>query len=506
MNKLIVNNCQLDENQQKAVEDNTHNILVIAGAGAGKTLTILGKVKYLKEVLNYKDQEILCISYTNETTKELQKKLRDLNCTSPVKTFHKLAMDILKVNDAEIMIAEDNYLEKIIDTFLCESIHKLPYLKKIFLKHFKCKFVSILTKKRYEKTLLKQKSYFIKEFSHLIHRFKTQGKTTKDLKNILFNTKEERSSLIIFYAIYLYYETSLNVNFLYDFNDLIIASTQKIEQMNSTYKYVIVDEYQDISLIRNSLLQALIYKTKAKLMVVGDDWQSIYAFSGSSIDVFLNFSKNYFNVSTYTINNTYRNCQQLINAAGYFIMKNSNQISKMLKSTKSINKPFKIVFYKNKTQDFIKLLKLVSSHGNCLVLGRNNFDIYRYLDRQQINKDNYIIIENKVVARFLTIHKSKGLESNNVILINLESNLYGFPNLKKCSKLSKIILNIDDKQNLLEERRLFYVALTRSKNNVYFYLNKYNISSFIKELMYDYPKLFERISISDNKTNYKVKK
>ena len=74
MNKLIVNNCQLDENQQKAVEDNTHNILVIAGAGAGKTLTILGKVKYLKEVLNYKDQEILCISYTNETTKELQKK------------------------------------------------------------------------------------------------------------------------------------------------------------------------------------------------------------------------------------------------------------------------------------------------------------------------------------------------------------------------------------------------------------------------------------------------
>ena len=78
--------------------------------------------------------------------------------------------------------------------------------------------------------------------------------------------------------------------------------------------------------------------------------------------------------------------------------------------------------------------------------------------------------------------------------------------MKKCTKLSKIILNIDDKQNLLEERRLFYVALTRSKNNVYFYLNKYNMSSFIKELMNDYPELLERISINDDKTNYKVKK
>ena len=102
-----------------------------------------------------------------------------------------------------------------------------------------------------------------------------------------------------------------------------------------------------------------------------------------------------------------------------------------------------------------KLLKYVNNnYGNYLVLGRNNFDINHYISTP---------------INYLTVHKSKGLEADNIIIINLENSCYGFPIKIKDSKIEKIFFNNKQKYPYDEERRLFYVALTRTKNYVFLY-------------------------------------
>ena len=161
-------------------------------------------------------------------------------------------------------------------------------------------------------------------------------------------------------------------------------------------------------------------------------------------------------------------------------MKNKHQIKKKTFCHKDSFKPIKIVFYKDRQKSLEKLLTKIN--GNVLILGRNNID-----------KDNFNVIENKNI-RFLTVHKSKGLEEDNVIIINLYNSRLGFPSLIKNHQiLNKILTN--DYIIHEEERRLFYVALTRSKNNVYLLTPVNNYSVFIRELIWNYQEKIEIINI-----------
>ena len=118
------------------------------------------------------------------------------------------------------------------------------------------------------------------------------------------------------------------------------------------------------------------------------------------------------------------------------------------------------------------------------ILGRNNFDINLLLN------ENIKAINNKIKIKdyeylditYMTIHKSKGLESDNVILINMENKLTGFPNQIQDDKITRLLIKTKDTYPYSEERRLFYVALTRTKNKVYVLVPKRNPSIFIKEL------------------------
>ena len=117
-----------------------------------------------------------------------------------------------------------------------------------------------------------------------------------------------------------------------------------------------------------------------------------------------------------------------------------------------------------------------------MIIGRNNKDIYYYVEKDKdINNLNYY-----------TAHKSKGLESENIILINLTDGILGFPNKIVNNKL---ISNLFEKElyKFDEERRLFYVAITRTKNNIYMLVNKNTMSIFVKELIKDYGKYIEII-------------
>ena len=277
---------------------------------------------------------------------------------------------------------------------------------------------------------------------------------------------------------------------------MLSLATKEVEEkgFNQNIKYLIIDEYQDTSLVRFDFVRTILNKTKASLMVVGDDFQSIYRFTGCELGLFLNFEKYFRDAKIMKIENTYRNSQELINVAGNFVMKNPAQMQKTLKSHKSIKKPIEIIFYKNEKtvlkQTILKITK--ETNHPIMILGRNNKDIEKFIDYDfKLNKDK-LIFQNLDLT-YLTVHRSKGLECEEVIVLNLSDNILGFP-----SKLAddKILRLVSLNKNIFpydEERRLFYVALTRTKNKVYLLVPKNNSSLFIKELIKDYS---DKINVS----------
>ena len=294
------------------------------------------------------------------------------------------------------------------------------------------------------------------------------------------------------------YQNNLKEENIIDFDDIILLSTKLVKNTNLNYKYIIIDEFQDTSLTRYNLIKEILDKTNANFLAVGDDYQSIYRFTGCDLYLFINFKKFFKDSKIYKIQTTYRNSQELLSLAGDFIKKNKLQINKNLKSHKHLNKPVKIIYYDNQKKEFVKLLDLLyrQNKKNILVLIRNNNDINKILTKE-LEIENNVIKYKDMNIKYLTVHKSKGLEEEIVIIINLEDNDWGFPNKIKDEKILKNILPKKEKYKYAEERRLFYVALTRTKNEVYLLVNKNNKSYFIKEIVNNNNKYIETISTND---------
>ena len=302
-----------------------------------------------------------------------------------------------------------------------------------------------------------------------------------------------------------------------DFNDMINKASDCIVKngLNLPYKYIIVDEYQDTSFTRYNLLRNICDNIGAKIMVVGDDWQSIYSFSGCDVNIFTKFD-NFFDVcETRYVEKTYRNSQQLIDASSNFVMKNPDQSRKELKSSKSLECPIKIVKFDNDFDEILKFELIIKNIINqskfenkkILILGRNNKDIFNLLknfnvknedgkrkfeilgDEDKLRRDKFVKIVYRynpdVNIEYRTVHQSKGLECDNVILINLKNWRAGFPNKMVDDPVLNFVKRNGDSFSYAEERRLFYVALTRTKNNVYLLAPYFKSSVFIQELEND---------------------
>jgi len=501
----------LDNEQEAIVLDDSKYLLVVAGAGSGKTLTILGKINYLLKYKNIDSKEILCISFTKASANSLKEKIKkEFNKDIDVYTFHKLSLEILKSKNLDCSITQPDVLDSIIHEFIYITILNYPKYMKLVLKYFKVRFKN---KENYLK-FIENNYYKVEQLEKLIstfiHLLKCNGYCLsnfvdfiKEARKNIFNYKFEKRFLLLALNIYIIYQNYLKENNEIDFDDMIINASEVVNEsgINHCYKYVIIDEYQDTSFIRFNLIKSILEATNSSLMVVGDDFQSIYRFTGCDLDIFLNFHKYFKEAKIMKIQNTYRNSQELINIAGEFVMKNKSQIYKKLKSNKHLNYPIKIIYYTNIKEIFLKLiLKIYQETNNpILVLGRNNQDINYVLDNNyfKINNGEIIYINNtNIKIKYLTAHKSKGLEEENVIIINLENKLLGFPNQISDSKILRFVSKNKEKVPYSEERRLFYVALTRTKNNVYLLVPKQNESIFVKELIKDYKKKIEIIKKS----------
>ncbi len=489
MNKIIVNGYKLDEQQMLTILENKKYSLIIAGAGSGKTLTLIGKIKYLIDNNIYKYDEICCISFTNESTNSLKKSILE-NCgvNVPTYTFHKLALVILKELNVDYNISSDDLLSYIVDEFFYSRCfgNKILQNKVFDLFHF---YILKNDKKWNEIVESKELVQLKKTIITFINLMKSNGYDENVFLNYLGNHRYN-NFLIIIYAIYIVYEREkLSTNSI-DFDDMINLAKECLSNNNNNlaFKFFIIDEFQDTSFLRFNLIRELVKINNAGLCVVGDDYQSIYHFSGCDLEIFLNFKNYYKDAVIYKLENTYRNSLELINTSGKFVMKNPIQIKKNLFSNKRLDKPINVVYFSEIDNVLETILKTVSSDKEILIISRNNFDIKKYTKFLAYEKleNNYIKFEKfkERKIRFMSVHSSKGLESEIVIVLNLSNDIFGFPS--KC-KDEKILSLVKKKQFFLyeEERRLFYVALTRTKSYVYLLTPKNNPSLFIKEIKRD---------------------
>ena len=667
-----INGRSLDKEQRKSILTDENSVLVVAGAGSGKTLTICGKVEYLIKNKGVKPEEILLLSYSKKSAEDLQNKISKINPNLKVGTFHKIGLEILKDTQNKIFMVEDQY-KAIIEAYFRDEMKNRPYMLQTILTYYglyissakhdkkydsegdlfddlkkfdfdtlKTQLIS-LTNDIYSRETLKKECvksfeemaianwYFIngidytyeapyehdvatmnrrqympdfrlnkfkiyhehygidkygnasqfeepeaseyvkgmkwkqqihaenqtdcietfsyefdngtvfekleselkrrgvvfnplsneqimdalysiyesrpfKSFINLIRTFLSLYKATyrddkafDNLKNYSFDNNYERNRAILFLDIvkdlYHYYIDYLNKEGKIDFDDMILKSIHGLDKTNEfSYKYIIVDEFQDISISRMKFLQRLIKQGNSKLFAVGDDWQAIYRFSGCDLNIFLEFEK-YFGYSAITkITTTHRNSQELQDIAGPFIKKNPEQFDKSINSERHLEHPVQIMYYtERKYYAFLDVLREISKKDRCasvLVLGRNNKDIDDIILDNRIFVDFKSLDDSRMVIKcalfpqmkitYSTVHGSKGLEDDYVILINADDKKVGFPNKMEDDELLDLVLSNKSEYEYAEERRLWYVALTRTRNYTYIIAN------------YDYPSIFLR--------------
>ena len=282
-----------------------------------------------------------------------------------------------------------------------------------------------------------------------------------------------------------------------DFNDMINLAVKLVkanpEKYHKKYDHILIDEFQDISHQRMKLIQRFVNEnSNTKLFCVGDDCQSIYQFTGSDVRFFVNFKDYFPNPEISILNRNYRSSREIVDMSNDLISNNKKQIKKNAYSV--IGQAQQPIFielteklgysFRSQIPNYYNLIKTLLSNGvkpsDIMVLSRFNKPL-KDLEQHCGAKD--ISTEYRAGGiRFYSAHGSKGLESTHVIIMNANSGLYGFPCEIQDSSVMELAKRFVTENFFEEERRLFYVALTRSKKFLYVYSIEDKNSMFLNEI------------------------
>ena len=340
----------------------------------------------------------------------------------------------------------------------------------------------------------KQEKAFIRLVVTFVTLVKSSCKSVKEVLKQAKDADDERSVFIIkniFQPVYERYINALSDSNQIDFTDAILQATEICRTSHPVeYDYIIVDEFQDISVDRYNFLKVLREgNSPAKLYCVGDDWQSIYRFSGSDMALFNQFPEYFGATEINKIETTYRFGEPLVSLSSNFIQRNKVQIQKNIHSF-SLEMRTELEFCAYDRRDYCntigQLVASIPSDKSIFLLGRYSFDDYylsfMYQSIKEGNRFYYVIGGRKI--EFLTVHKSKGLEADYVILLQCNKDTYGFPSQVSDDPVLNYVLTKSDQFPYGEERRLFYVAITRAKIKTLVLYDKRFPSVFVDEFLH----------------------
>lgn len=284
------------------------------------------------------------------------------------------------------------------------------------------------------------------------------------------------------------YVTELNNQNAIDFDDMIIRAIQVVTQgkFKPNWKYILVDEFQDISAARMEFIHSLVEKgPDPSLTVVGDDWQSIYRFSGGKLELTTRFGEMVGSYTETKLQKTFRYNNSIANTAGQFIMENPEQFKKHIETHSKVNQPQVFLLddkVGNQQGVYERVLEVVQkirendASGSVAIIAR-----YNYLLQEAKQAISSARLSNNI--NFWSFHRSKGLEADYCILIGFFQGKSGFPNENRNEAIIEALLPSLDSYPHSEERRLLYVGITRARHKSYIIADPTAPSDFITELL-----------------------
>jgi len=271
-----------------------------------------------------------------------------------------------------------------------------------------------------------------------------------------------------------------------DFNDLISRSISLfknyqdiLNKYRNKYQYILVDEFQDVNNLQVELIKLLL-TDQTQLFCVGDDWQSIYGFRGSNVSYIVEFENHFKNAKTVKLNLNYRSTQNIVGASNEVIKHNKFKVEKEVKASKKSE--HKIVVYAGNNEEE-NLQFCLDKVRELLDDGLTNDEILFLYRRSKMFTPYFYKFKNEgIKVHGKTIHASKGLEAKVVFIIGLTEGNGGFPDIWLEDRIFQVIKKANHDLLMEEERRLFYVAITRAKDKLFLITEKGNESSFLKEI------------------------
>ena len=304
----------------------------------------------------------------------------------------------------------------------------------------------------------------------------------------LGNRARAEAFLAVFKPVFERYQEKLEQAGEIDFHDMIAKATEHVEagRYRSPFGYILVDEFQDISPDRARLLKALLDQSPGnQLFAVGDDWQAIFRFAGSDIGIMREFTEHFGVSERLSLETTFRCNDRIAATATDFILKNPAQISKTVRSIHQVEGPCvhvglpgeqKLSLLKKALDRIAEDARAYDEDSTVLLLGR-----YRHLRPQNLSS----LAKQYPGLHFAykTVHGSKGLEADYVVVLGVCSGKHGFPSEMTDDPLLDLVLAAPEPHSNAEERRLLYVAITRARRQTFLLADGGPPSSFATELM-----------------------
>ncbi|GHA60692.1 DNA helicase IV [Photobacterium aphoticum] len=486
----------LNPSQREAVLINQDHNLVLAGAGTGKTSVLVARAGYLLASQQALPEQMLMLAFGKKAAQEMSERLATkVNSNIKVATFHSLGTQIIKAVEGSMpsvspLTTDDKARADWIAEMLIAQWENASAAKR-WQKHLtQWRIPGFKAENSMEKQARSEQlaAWIWRHLELLGQRGAGKSELVESIERHGQESARARmkSELSLLWPCFRAYEQHLKANKQIDFNSMIQQATEYVSEGKFVppWRFIMVDEYQDISPHRLALIEALCQSQdvaeKPTLFAVGDDWQAIYRFAGADVNLTTGFEQRFGACHITELATTYRFNSMIGEVANAFIQQNPNQLKKELTSfKKQKRKAVTLLCQDLIDQELAQLAAQQKAPVTTLLLGRNNNQKPEKLKQWQEKWP-------QLGLTFMTCHASKGREADFVFVLDVNRGLFPAPDRE--TGLAACLQARGETFTDAEERRLFYVALTRAKAQVWVCADPEKPSPFVNELIdSDYP-------------------